>query len=124
MLASVVGVAMNMAAINTNNSLIINNDLIKRKNNMGEDNQAGGNEQVFPRVQVPMITKKPVEMSFIDALHTTIDGKKITRIAWETNTIYGYMLDNQLMISINGEIHSWTLVPGDITANDWIVLPE
>ena len=89
---------------------------------MGEDNPT--TEQLFPRVQVPMVTKKPVEMSFIDALHATIDHKKITRIMWEANDVFGYMLDNQLMISIKGDIHSWTLVPGDITANDWIILPE
>mgnify|MGYP006935500145 FL=1 len=90
---------------------------------MGEDN-GQDQTQVFPRVQVPMVTKKPVEMGFCDALAEVLNGKKITRIAWESNIIFGKLVDNKLMIFINGEFHSWTLVPGDITANDWIILPE
>ena len=82
----------------------------------------------FPTSPVPVknveVTRKPIEMSFIDALKQTIDGKKITRIAWDTNTIFGQMKEEQLMLFRNGEFHSWTLVPGDITANDWILLPE
>jgi len=79
----------------------------------------------FPTSPVPVeVTRKPIEMSFIDALKQTLDGKKITRIAWESNTIFGQMKDEQLMLFINGEYHSWTLVPGDIIANDWILLPE
>lgn len=74
--------------------------------------------------EVPAPLKKPVEMDFCEALKQTLDGKKITRIAWDTNTIFGQMLNDRLNIFINGEFHSWTLVSGDIVATDWVVLPE
>lgn len=72
----------------------------------------------------PVPTRKPVEMSFYDALKEVLNGKKITRLAWETNLTFGKMNNSQLEIFINGEFHSWTIVEGDITATDWIVLPE
>lgn len=90
------------------------------------------NEPQFPRSPVPgaqpvaPVTgiKKPIEMSFSDALKQVLDGKRITRLSWETNDIFGKMVNNELNIFIRGEFHSWTIVPGDITAEDWIVLPE
>lgn len=85
----------------------------------------------FPKSPVPqsavapvVVTKKPIEMDFLEALKQTIDGKSITRLSWETNATYVKMLSEQLNIFINGEFHSLTVSPGDITATDWIVLPE
>jgi hypothetical protein len=91
---------------------------------MDEDNGAQAETQVFPRVQLPVVNKSPSEMDFFEALKQTIDGKKITRLAWESNATFGQMVKNELMIFIRGEYHSWTIVPGDITGTDWIVLPE
>lgn len=65
----------------------------------------------------------PVEMTFCEALKKTLEGKKITRVEWEDKTTFGEMRNNELMIFIRGEYHSWTIVPGDITADDWYVLP-
>lgn len=70
------------------------------------------------------VTKKPIEMDFFEAIKQTLDGKKITRLSWETNSTYGQMVKDELMIFVRGEFHSWTIVPGDITANDWIILPD
>lgn len=92
---------------------------------MDEDNsQTEQQVQVFPRVQIPVVNKAPVVMDFFEALKQTVDGKKITRLGWESNDTFGQMIKNELMIFIRGEYHSWTIVPGDITATDWIVLPE
>lgn len=89
-----------------------------------------GNEQQnqpFPKTPVPapaqQINKKPEEFDFLEALKRTIKGAKITRLAWETNDVFGQMVNDQLHIFIGGEFKSWTLVPGDIEATDWIELP-
>lgn len=83
----------------------------------------GNNEPQFPRSPVPG-AKKPVEMSFYDALKELLAGKSVTRLSWETNLTFGKINNTQLEIFINGEFHSWTVVENDITAIDWIVLPE
>lgn len=79
----------------------------------------------FPISPVPgkIANKPPVQMDFFEALKKTVEGKRITRLAWETNDTFGEMKNEQLMIFIRGEYHSWTIVPGDITATDWIELP-
>lgn len=71
-----------------------------------------------------VVTKKSIEMNFFDAMKQTIDGKKVTRLAWETNTTFLFMVGNILHISINGAHHNLIVSTGDITATDWIVLPE
>lgn len=79
----------------------------------------------IPRSPVPQrATKPPVEMSFCEALDQVLEGKRITRLDWDTNEIFGKLEADALKIFINGEYHAWELVPGDITAKDWVVLPD
>ena len=76
----------------------------------------------FPRSPVPH--KRPVELSFPDAIREVLNLKRITRVAWETNDTYGALKDGFLMIFIKGEWHQWIVNDGDLNAIDWIVLPE
>lgn len=80
--------------------------------------------ETISRSPVPPSSKKPVEMNFAQALDATLDGKRITRLSWESNDTFGQMKENELSLFIRGEFHSWTIVPGDIIATDWIILPE
>lgn len=68
--------------------------------------------------------KKPVELSFPDAIREVLNGRKITRLAWESNSTFGCLKDTFLMIFIRGEYHQWIVNDGDMNAIDWIVLPE
>jgi hypothetical protein len=74
------------------------------------------------RSPVPL-TKKPIKLSFYDALKVAMTGHKITRLSWETNLEYGEFQNENLMIVLKGEAHSWTVCVNDITATDWIALP-
>lgn len=79
----------------------------------------------FPKSPTPaVVTRAPVEIDFAEALKRTLAGKRITRLAWESNAIFGQMVNDELCIFIREEFHPWTIVPGDITAIDWIVLPD
>lgn len=79
----------------------------------------------FPKTPVPpVVTKAPVEIDFFEALKRTISGKRITRLSWETNEVFGQMINEELQIFIGGEFKSWTISPGDINGVDWIVLPD
>lgn len=98
----------------------------QRQNNTVSSTPSNGKQ--FPMSPVPpasaQVNKKPEEMNFTKALEKVLEGRRITRLSWETNDTFGQIQNDQLHLFINGEFHSWTLVPGDITAEDWIVLPE
>ncbi len=67
-------------------------------------------------------TSKPT-YSFFDAIRETIEGKKITRLDWNTNDVYCF-LDGYLKIVQAGEACDWIVSDGDIKAIDWVTLPE
>ena len=76
----------------------------------------------------PFPTKRPTELSFPDAMREILNGKKITRLAWESNSDFGELKqegeDAYLMIFTRGEYHRWIVNSGDLNAIDWITLPE
>ena len=65
-------------------------------------------------------------MDFGSALDEVIKGKKVRRLSWEDPKEYLAILDVQLLIfrSEDQMLHPLTVSTGDITGNDWIVLPE
>ena len=85
-------------------------------------------EDLIKRSPVPVTKvdqdKKPKELSFPDAMREILNGKRITRIEWETNDTYCMLKDTFLQIFIRGEFHAWTVNDGDMNAIDWIVLPD
>lgn len=65
----------------------------------------------------------PATYLFSDALREILNGRKITRLAWGNDEIYGYMEKSILCISFSdGKSHEWIISEGDMTADDWIVL--
>lgn len=76
----------------------------------------------YPRSPVP--NKRPKELSFPDAMREVLNGKRITRLAWETNDAFGELHNGYLEIFLKGEYHQWIVNDGDLNAIDWIVLPE
>ena len=64
------------------------------------------------------------EMTFPDALRKVMDGRKITKIEWKDNNIYGCMKDDILTLHNNGKDFQWIISSGDLMGDDWIVLQE
>lgn len=86
-------------------------------------------EQEFQSTSpVPQEDATPITYLFFDALRETLNGRKITRQSWDNYNIYGYVFDGVLRIyggeTGDGKIHNWVLSEGDMTADDWIILPE
>lgn len=79
-------------------------------------------DKAVPRSPVP--TKKPVTLSFPDAIREVLNLKKITRLEWGTNETFGLLRDGFLQLFIRGEYHQWIVNDGDLNAIDWVVLPE
>ena len=71
----------------------------------------------------PVIKKNiPVYMSFPDAIAEVIAGKKITRLEWQNNEVYGVLKDGLLMIRMDGQLKRWICSDGDLLNNDWYVI--
>jgi len=89
------------------------------------DNQPQGQPlPQYPRSPVPTTNKKPLELSFPDAMREVLNKKRVTRLAWETNETFGELYEGFLQIFIRGEYHQWIVNDGDMNAIDWIVLPQ
>ncbi len=84
---------------------------------------AGANvAPAIPRSPVP--NKRPLELSFPDAMREVLNKKRITRLSWESNDTFGELYEGFLQLFIRGEYHQWIVNDGDLNAIDWIVLPQ
>jgi len=66
----------------------------------------------------------PVQMTFPDAMAEVIAGKKITRLEWANNEVYGVLKDGLLQIRMDGQLKRWIVSDGDLNNADWIVVPQ
>ena len=87
-----------------------------------EVNQQGPVGGIVGRSPIP--NKKPLELSFPDAMREVINGRRITRLEWETNDVFGKLEGGFLSIFIRGKYEQWIVNDGDLLAIDWVVLPE
>lgn len=71
----------------------------------------------------PTVQSKPQTMSFPDAIHQIINGKKVARVSWG-NDDYGLLKDEWLTISTKGALHTWLVSQGDLEGNDWVIVKE
>lgn len=73
----------------------------------------------------PTPHRKVEELNFPDAMREILNGKRITRKSWETNDVYCCLKDTFLMIhKSDGKYYTWTVNDGDMSAIDWITLPD
>jgi hypothetical protein len=66
----------------------------------------------------------PETYSFFDALREVLNGRRITRLDWGTDEVYGDLKEGTLRIYRDNVSYQWTVSEGDMTALDWIILPE
>jgi len=64
-------------------------------------------------------------MDFPEAIRAVIEGKKITKLEWNDEEIYGVLNDNILMLHKKDRImYKWMLSDGDLFGEDWVVVGE
>lgn len=69
--------------------------------------------------------KKVNSLTFYQALEQAYEGHRVTRLDWNDENEYGFMLNNFLSIHTKGQDHTWIISYQDMIANDWvIVLPK
>lgn len=63
---------------------------------------------------------------FLDAMHEVLNGRKIRRIGWDTDTeAYVHYQDDFIRIHLKSGVNdAWNIGRSDIEADDWVVLPE
>ena len=61
-------------------------------------------------------------MDFPNAIRRVIEGKKITKLEWDNENIYGVLKDGFLMIYRNGKFNQWVISEGDLMGADWVIL--
>lgn len=75
-------------------------------------------------VSTSPVPKRKVEMlSFADALREVLNGKKMTRVAWDDTDVFIYLEGEFLSINMNGKIHQLIVSVGDMEGIDWYALP-
>lgn len=84
------------------------------------------NQKLQTTSPTPKEAAIPATYLFTDALREILNGRKITRVAWGNNAIYG-VIDKGILCIHGGDtgdgiLHPWTLSEGDMTADDWIIL--
>lgn len=70
----------------------------------------------------PVIQKQEM-LDFPNAIRAIVEGKKVTRLAWNDKDIYGLHKDTFLMLhKKDGILYIWTVSTGDLLAEDWILV--
>lgn len=68
---------------------------------------------------------RPPEMKFTEAMQAIIDGKRVTKREWANDDIYGILKDGFLMLhKADDKFYQWIVSEGDLTGEDWKVLPD
>lgn len=62
------------------------------------------------------------QYNFYEALKHMVEGKKITRIEWNSQEEYGFMKDGIVKIHTRGNDHTWVISEADAIAEDWIII--
>jgi hypothetical protein len=80
------------------------------------------NPKPFETILVDSVEDKERQYNFYEALKHMVEGKKITRIEWNSQEEYGFMKDGIVMIHTKGKDHRWIISEADAIAEDWIII--
>lgn len=62
--------------------------------------------------------------TFAQCIPFLVEGKKITKLEWANNNIFGMIVGDQLRLHKDDAYYQWILSTGDLEGEDFIVLPE
>lgn len=64
-------------------------------------------------------------LTFYDALRELANGKRISKLEWGDNQIFGALRNNEVQIHLaDGQFKQWTINDGDLFGTDWVVLED
>lgn len=73
----------------------------------------------------PVPGKKAIAtMSFPDAIKEMLEGKRISKLEWDTNDVYCEMYNGEPMLYKNGTYYPWIINSGDVNGEDWFIMPK
>lgn len=75
------------------------------------------------KMMSPMPKTIKVGIDFPSAIRGIIDGKKITKLEWQNESIYGILKEERLKLhKEDGKFYDWILSQGDLEGEDWIII--
>lgn len=74
----------------------------------------------------PVVKKGPEEklLTFAQAVEFLLDNRKITKKEWNNSEIYGQLIGDELRLHKENVFYQWILSYGDLSGDDFVVLPE
>jgi len=64
-----------------------------------------------------------LEMDFYDVLKKVSIGKRVTKLEWNDENIYGFLKDGLLKLHFaDGTIKDWIISEGDMLGEDWVIV--
>lgn len=81
-------------------------------------------KEATPISRSPVPTKKIDMLTFADAVREVLNGKRLTRIAWNDVQTFILLKGEFLTIHIGGKYHQLIVSVGDMEGLDWYVLPQ
>lgn len=77
-----------------------------------------------PISRSPVPAKKVEMLTFADAVREVLNGKRLTRVAWNDVQTFILLKGEFLSIHIGGKFHQLIVSVGDMEGLDWYVLPQ
>lgn len=62
------------------------------------------------------------QMGFADAIQAIIAGKKVTKLEWNTQEVYGLLRDGRLTLFIDNTFKDWIVSEADMVGEDWTII--
>lgn len=73
----------------------------------------------------PLPKKEQKKLTFLEAIEELRAGKRITKLDWNNEYIFGQIVNDILMLhKEDGIFYQWILSKGDIEGEDYIVLTD
>ena len=70
----------------------------------------------------PTAPATPKPLNFYDALKSVAEGKRITKDEWNNPSIFGFLDEERLKITLESGIKDWIVSEADMVGTDWRVL--
>lgn len=65
---------------------------------------------------------KVEKLTFYEALSAIKEGKKVTKLEWNSKDIYGYILNTHLTLHKEDGDHDWVITENDFVLDDYVIL--
>lgn len=74
-----------------------------------------------PTKNVQVATRPQLQFGFSEAIRQISRGRKVTRLEWKAEEVFGFLMDGRVKIHRDGKDFDWIISDGDLEAMDWVI---